>query len=104
VADDAPRSPGWRLVDAMNRHLEAMNLGAYVDLFENPWRMIFLNLLGGIFRGLGMALGFFLLSAVVIYVLSRGFVNHLPIVGHFVAQIVRIVNRELALGRGIRGG
>lgn len=86
------------LLAELNRHLENLNIGAYVDLFERPWRMIGLNLLAGVFRGLGMALGFFLLSAVLVYVLSQSFVTHLPVVGKFIARVISIVLKELHMG------
>jgi len=86
------------LIEKLNRHLESLSIGAYVDLFERPSRMIILNLLAGIFRGLGMALGFFLLSAVLIYILSQSFVTRLPVIGRFIASVVDIVLKELHTG------
>jgi hypothetical protein len=76
--------------------LEEANLGAYVDLYRRPWRMLWLNFAAGAARGLGMAVGFTLLGALVILLLRNAFLAHLPGIGHVVAEVVRIVQRETA--------
>lgn len=75
--------------------LERAKLGAYVDLMSRPGRLIYLNLLGGLFRGMGMAVGFTLLGALVIYVLTRNFVSKLPVVGDFLGELVWIIQQYL---------
>lgn len=86
------------VLDEIANRLEEANLGAYVDLYRRPWRMLLLNFAAGTARGFGMAVGFTLLGAVVILMLRDTFVNNLPWIGHFVAEIVRIVERETAPG------
>jgi hypothetical protein len=84
------------VLDAIAARLEEANLGAYVDLYRRPWRMLLLNFAAGTARGLGMAVGFTLLGAVVILLLRNTFWDNLPGIGHFVAEVVRIVQRETA--------
>jgi hypothetical protein len=83
------------VLDKIAARLEAANLGAYVDLYRHPSRMLLLNFVAGLARGLGAAVGFTLLGAVILYVLSDAFVRHLPVVGPFVADLIRIVQREV---------
>jgi hypothetical protein len=84
------------ILDAIAARLEEANLGAYVDLYRRPWRMLLLNFAAGTARGLGMAVGFTLLGALVILLLRDTFTSNLPWIGHFVAEVVRIVQRETA--------
>lgn len=93
---ELPPHGGTAVLDQIAARLEEANLGAYVDLYRRPWRMLLLNFAAGTARGLGMAVGFTVLGAVVILLLRDTFVNNLPWIGHFVAEVVRIVQRETA--------
>lgn len=84
------------ILDTIAARLEEANLGAYVDLYRRPWRMLWLNFAAGAARGLGMAIGFTLLGALVILFLSNTFVHNLPVIGHFVAEVVKVVQAETA--------
>ena len=52
-------------------YLEKSKLNSYVEMMGKPWRWFFLNLWGGIGRGIGMAIGFTLLGAVLFLVLQE---------------------------------
>lgn len=93
-------------LDALNdrlerfaRYMEKMKLAEYVDLLHNPRRLLYVNFIAGVARGLGMAVGFTLLGAVAIYfltrVLTKTFVANLPVLGGIIAQIVRIVQIQI---------
>lgn len=75
--------------------LERAKIAEYVDLLNKPWRLIYLNLLGGLSRGVGLAVGFTLLGALVIYILTRSFLLNLPIIGNFLGELVWIVQQYL---------
>ena len=49
----------------------------------------------GLARGMGMAVGFTLLGAVLVILLQRLAQQNLPVIGDFLAQIVTIVQRRL---------
>ncbi len=95
---DKPVHP--ELLERIAAYMESVNLGAYVDLYRRPWRMLGLNFVAGLARGFGMAIGFALLGALVIYTLQASFLHNLPVVGKFIAQIVRIVQSEMQRGAG----
>lgn len=82
-------------VEKLTRSMEKMKLSEYVKLLDRPWRLLYLNFVAGIARGFGMAIGFTLLGALVIYMLQRSFLSNLPIIGRIVAELVRIVQRQL---------
>lgn len=82
-------------LERLSRDMERFNIAEYVLLLNNPRRFFFLNLFGGIARGLGFAIGATLLAAGVIYFLQRLVMLNLPVIGDFIAELVRIVNRQL---------
>lgn len=84
-------------VEELSRSIERMKLAEYVALFDRPWRLMWLNFLAGVARGLGIAVGFSILGALVLYALSRSFVSHLPVLGRYVAELVMIVQSHLGI-------
>ncbi|MDQ7793980.1 MAG: DUF5665 domain-containing protein [bacterium] len=76
--------------------MERMKLAEYVAMLQRPRRLLYLNFVSGLARGLGFAVGFTILGAVVLYALQRVLMLNLPVVGGFIAEIVRIVEERLA--------
>jgi hypothetical protein len=54
-----------------------------------------LNFAAGLARGLGLAVGFSILGALVILVLRRLVVLNLPLIGDFIAELIKLVNRSM---------
>jgi len=84
-------------LDAISRQLERAKLAEYVGLLNRPISLIWRNLLGGISRGVGIAIGFTVFAATIMYVLRMLGALNLPIVGDYIADIVRIVQHQLEL-------
>ncbi|HQA60763.1 MAG TPA: DUF5665 domain-containing protein [Tepidanaerobacteraceae bacterium] len=82
-------------IDELSLNIERLNLAEYVELLRNPKRLLYMNLLGGIARGFGTAIGFTLLGALAIYFLQRIVILRLPIIGTFIADIIKIVQKQL---------
>lgn len=91
--DDELKLPESTL-ERISARIEALNLGAYADLYRRPWRMFWLNFAAGVARGLGTAVGIALLGIVLIYILRLSFLHNLPVIGKFIARLVLIVQRE----------
>ncbi len=77
--------------------LEKLKLAEYLKHLNNPRKVLFINFLGGLARGFGIAVGFVLLGALFIYILQQSFLNNLPVIGNIVAEIVKIANEKLGL-------
>lgn len=77
--------------------MEKMKLAEYVELLNRPGRMFYINFFAGVARGLGMAVGFTILGALVVYTLQRLQVLNLPVIGEFIADIVKIVQNNLRI-------
>lgn len=82
-------------IDELSLNFERLNLAEYVDILRNPKRLLYINFLGGVARGFGTAVGFTLLGALVIYILQRIVILRLPIIGTFIADIIKIVQKQL---------
>lgn len=75
--------------------MEKMKLAEYVTLLERPYRLLYINFLTGIARGLGIAIGFTILGAILLVFLQRLVLLNLPVIGEFIAQLVRLVQLNL---------
>ncbi len=77
------------------RHIENLNIAEYVELVRNPRRMFLLNLLSGVGRGFGIAIGFTILGAIFLFFLQHLVMLNLPGIGGFIAELVKIVQERL---------
>lgn len=75
--------------------LEKARLDDYVDLMTSKKRRLYLGFIEGLARGFGMAIGFTLLGALALYILRHAVMLNLPIIGDFIAEIVKIVQDNL---------
>jgi hypothetical protein len=95
------RSQGQRLdrlareVDRLAAGMERAKIAEYVDLLNRPLSLIWRNLVSGMARGIGIAIGFTFFAATILYVLQLLGKLNLPIIGDYIADIVRIVQRQL---------
>lgn len=88
----------WRL-DELALAMEKANVAEFIELYRRPARLLALNFFAGLVRGFGIAVGFTAVGAVFLYLLGRLAALNLPVIGSFVAEVVRIVQTELAAPR-----
>lgn len=82
-------------IEKLSQDMERFNLAEYLDLLNSPRRFLWINFMGGISRGLGFALGATILGALALYMLQRLVFLNLPVIGDFIAELVRIVQTHL---------
>jgi hypothetical protein len=75
--------------------LERAKLAEYVQLMNNPWRLLWLNFIAGLARGVGIAIGGSLLVGVLLYLLSQIAILNLPLISDIIAEIVKLVQIQL---------
>ncbi|OIQ62034.1 hypothetical protein MTCOM_08000 [Moorella thermoacetica] len=75
--------------------IEKANVAEWVELYRRPGRLLYLNFAAGIARGLGIAVGFTILGAIVIYIIRELALLNLPVIGKLIAEIVRMVQQEV---------
>ncbi|MBB6677299.1 DUF5665 domain-containing protein [Cohnella lubricantis] len=84
-------------IDNLATDLEKAELKEYVNLMRHPWSLIWRNFISGLLRGIGIAFGFTFFAATIVWLLQQLGALNLPIVGDYVADIVRIVQRQLEM-------
>jgi hypothetical protein len=76
-------------------YLERVNFAAYASLLEHPWRLMWLNGLAGVFRGIGIGIGFTVIAGFIILMLQQLEILNVPIIGKYIAELVKIVQAQL---------
>ena len=86
------------IVEQVDRWLSAMErlrLADYVRYVDDRRRLIRTSFLSGVARGLGMAVGFTILGAMLVLALQDLARRNLPLISDFLAQIVGVVQTKL---------
>ncbi len=89
---------GSFLVQKMQQLLMAMekaNIAEWIELYRSPWRLMLINFAAGVARGLGLAVGFTILGAVLIYIIRQLALLNLPVIGKLIVEIVRMVQQQI---------
>ncbi len=84
-------------IDEISYNMEKLGVSEYLEMLHNPRRLFFTNFWAGIYRGFGMAIGFTILAGIVIYILRGLITLNIPVIGDFIAEIVKIVQNQLQL-------
>ncbi|NLB53315.1 MAG: hypothetical protein GX808_10355 [Syntrophomonadaceae bacterium] len=87
-----------RKIDELSVSMEKMRLAEYVQMLENPRRLLYINFLQGLSRGFGTAIGFTILAGIVLYFMQKIILINIPVIGEFIADVVEIVQLQLRVG------
>ena len=82
-------------LEALLDGMKYQEIAEYVHLMNRPRKLIVNNLLSGIARGVGIALGVTVFLVTALYVLRALGALNLPIVGDYIADIVKVVQSQL---------
>jgi len=67
----------------------------YVMYLQNRRRLLVMNFLAGLLRGIGFAIGFSILGAVIVVLVQRLALQNLPLIGEFFAEVVHMVQVKM---------
>lgn len=87
-----------RLIREMNdwlARLQKLQLEEYLRYVNDRKRFFWSHFLGGMARGVGMAVGFTILGAILVLILQDLARRNLPLIGDALAEIVNVVQRQL---------
>ena len=84
-----------RQIDRWIAAMERLRLADYVRYVDDRKRMFWFNFWSGIARGVGMAVGFTILGALLVLILQDLARRNLPLIGDALAEIVRVVQRQM---------
>ena len=87
-----------KILEKLNQiaeRIHSIQVAEYIELVRSPRRMIIINFIAGLARGFGFAIGATVLGAIfLIFLFKLGQLN-LPVIGEFIARIVKIVQTYL---------
>lgn len=95
MSDNDKKDVLSKKIDKLSFILERMNFNEYFAYLKDKKRMLFINFTAGLARGFGMAIGFTLLGALTIYILEQVALQNLPVIGNFIAEIIKLVKNHL---------
>lgn len=81
----------YRQVERVALHIEKMRLGDYVEMMNRPGRIIWMNLIGGISRGVGLTIGATLVIAILFKILSALIAMNIPYLTDMLQEVVLII-------------
>lgn len=79
-------------LEQLVKRLEIMRITEYLEMLQNPKRLIWTNFIAGVARGLGMAIGATLIFALVIEALRRFVLINIFGIGSFITDIINIID------------
>ena len=74
---------------------QGLNLAEYIEMVRSPRRMLVINFVSGLARGLGIAIGATVLGAIFLIFLLDLAQSNIPLIAEFVARIIKIVETYL---------
>ena len=80
-------------IDELNKNFEKSNLEEISYILGNKLEIAKRNLLAGILRGVGIGIGFTLITAIILAILQRIVVLNIPIIGEYIGDILDIIER-----------
>ncbi|MGM0436860.1 MAG: DUF5665 domain-containing protein [Bacillota bacterium] len=93
--DKETESKILKKLDKLNEKIQGITLAEYTEMLKSPKRMIWVNFLAGLARGLGIAVGATVLGALFLIILFKLGQLNLPVIGQFIARIIKIVEMYL---------
>lgn len=75
--------------------MERMHFEEYLRYVDDRRRQFMVNFTAGLARGLGAAVGFSILGAMILAILQRLVTENIPGIGGFLADIIRMVRDRI---------
>ncbi|TCO78966.1 DUF5665 domain-containing protein [Marinisporobacter balticus] len=79
-------------LEKISNELEKTKIAEYVDLLNNTKRLLYVNFVAGLARGLGTAVGLTILAALFFYMLNK--TVDLPLIGKYIAELIEIIENN----------
>lgn len=84
-----------RQIDRWLSAMERLRLADYVRYVDDRKRLFWTSFWAGVARGVGMAVGFSILGALLVWILQDLARRNLPLIGELLANIVSVVQKRL---------
>lgn len=78
-------------IDQLIKRLDSSGIAEYIKLSQKTWKILWLNFLSGVARGLGFTAGTALVLAIVYKILSRIISMNIPYITEWLQDIVVMI-------------
>ena len=78
-------------VEKLNEVVEKSRLYDIIEITENKRKLFTRNFFSGIFKGVGISIGFYIITAIVLIFLNYIVRLNIPVIGDYISDIVEIV-------------
>lgn len=78
----------------LNKTLTRNNILELAELLGNKRKLLVRNLITGVSKGIGIGIGFTILTAIIVIILQKIVTLNIPVIGEYIADIVEIVERS----------
>ena len=77
-------------IDKLNSILNRKNILELYELLGNRKELLKRNLLSGIYKGIGAGIGFYLLTAILFFILQKIVKLNIPIIGQYLSDLLEV--------------
>lgn len=95
--NDKPEENELNPKNEILKRFDFFGVGEMIAFLKSPTKVFFLNLLAGIGRGLGFAVGFMILAAILILVMRRAV--SVPVIGNYISKILEFIEAQRQMYR-----
>ena len=81
-------------LEKLNYSLEKSNIFDLMELLGSKRKLFVRNFISGISKGIGIVIGFTVLTATLIIILQKIVTLNIPVIGDYIADIVDIVQSK----------
>lgn len=78
-------------IDKLNENLLKSNIIEISQLLGNRRKLLIVNLISGISKGIGIGIGVTLITAILVWILQKIVMLNIPIIGKYISDIVEII-------------
>ena len=80
-----------KTVEKLNDSIEKSRLYEIIEITGNKKKLFIRNFFSGIFKGVGISIGFYIITAIVLILLNYIVKLNIPVIGDYISDIVEIV-------------
>lgn len=80
-------------IEQLNNNFEKSNLEELTYILGNKVEIAKRNLLAGILRGVGIGIGFTLITSIILIILQKIVLLNIPVIGKYIGDIVDIIEK-----------
>ena len=78
-------------IEELNKKVENSKINEYVLLMNDTKKLLWKNFISGVSKGIGSAVGFTILGAIILIILRKVVLLNIPVIGRYLKDILDIV-------------